>query len=390
MGTSLAFTATGLLICYLLWRVHPQEGKTLNAVLVETMTAHLPLGRVLAIITLLSEGVLLVVAAQAGFVDGPRVLANMAIDNWMPRRFAALSDRLTTMNGVLLMGAASLAALFYTRGDVGKLVVMYSINVFLPFSLSMFGMAKHHLRGGPRRGRVRLRSVALFACGFVMCATILIITVVEKFVEGGWLTLLVTGAVVAVSFAIQAHYRTVNANLAALYEEVRGLPWTDLPPIPITDRTLPTAAVLVGGYGGIGIHTVSSICDTFRGFYKNLVFLSVGVIDSGGFKGEGAIEALEASTVEGLKKYCALATELGLPSSYRLAIGTDAVAEAEQLCRQTLAEFPSVTFFAGKIIFEQERWYQRLLHNETATALQKRLYGVGATMVILPARATAG
>jgi len=232
--------------------------------------------------------------------------------------------------------------------------------------------------------------VALFACGFVMCATILIITVVEKFVEGGWLTLLVTSAVIGLCFAIRRHYRTVNANLAALYEEVRDLPWTDLPPIPITDRSQPTAAVLVGGYGGIGIHTVSSICDTFRGFFKNLVFLSVGVIDSGGFKGEGAVEALEASTEESLKKYCALATELGLASTYRMTVGTDAVAEAEQLCRKVLKEFGAVTFFAGKVIFEQERWYQRLLHNETAVALQRRLYGAGATMVILPARATAG
>ena len=57
---------------------------------------------------------LLVVAAQAGFIDGPRVLANMAVDSWMPHRFAALSDRLTTQNGILLMGGAALAALIYT------------------------------------------------------------------------------------------------------------------------------------------------------------------------------------------------------------------------------------------------------------------------------------
>jgi len=389
MAVSLAFTASGLLLCYLLWRVHPAPGKTLNAVLIEAVTARLPLGRVLAIITIASEGVLLVVAAQAGFVDGPRVLANMAIDNWVPRRFAALSDRLTTLNGVLVMGGASLAALFYTHGDVGRLVVMYSINVFLTFSLSMFAMTRHEL-AQRRRGGLRVRALLLFVVGFVLCATILGITLVEKFVEGGWLTLLVTSAVIGLCFAIRRHYRTVNANLAALYEEVRDLPWTDLPPIPITDRSQPTAAVLVGGYGGIGIHTVSSICDTFRGFFKNLVFLSVGVIDSGGFKGEGAVEALEASTEESLKKYCALATELGLASTYRMTVGTDAVAEAEQLCRKVLKEFGAVTFFAGKVIFEQERWYQRLLHNETAVALQRRLYGAGATMVILPALATAG
>src|SRR5450432_3996073 len=145
MATSLAFTASGLLVCYLLWNVSPVPGKTLNAVLVEKMTAHLPFGTTMAVVTLFSEGILLVVAAQAGFLDGPRVLANMAVDSWVPRRFAALSDRLTAHNGIILMGAASLAALLYTGGDVGKLVVMYSINVFLTFSLSLFAMARKTL-----------------------------------------------------------------------------------------------------------------------------------------------------------------------------------------------------------------------------------------------------
>ncbi len=143
MATSLAFTAAGLLVCYLLWRVTPENGKTMNAVLAERVTNGMPLGRVLVVITLFSESILLVVAAQAGFIDGPRVLANMAVDSWVPRRFAALSDRLTTHNGIFLMGATSLAALVYTHGDVGQLVVMYSINVFLTFSLSMFGMMRH-------------------------------------------------------------------------------------------------------------------------------------------------------------------------------------------------------------------------------------------------------
>ena len=105
----------------------------------------------LVVVTMLSEGILLVVAAQAGFIDGPRVLANMAVDSWVPRRFAALSDRLTTHNGIVLMGATSLAALLYTKGDVGTLVVMYSINVFLTFSLSMFGMLRHTWQEAPRR-----------------------------------------------------------------------------------------------------------------------------------------------------------------------------------------------------------------------------------------------
>jgi len=114
MGTSLAFTAAGLLLCYLFWQVSPVPGKTMNAVLVERIAGGLPLGGTFVVLFLFSEATLLVVAAQAGFIDGPRVLANMAVDSWVPHRFAALSERLTTQNGILLMGAAGVAALLYT------------------------------------------------------------------------------------------------------------------------------------------------------------------------------------------------------------------------------------------------------------------------------------
>lgn len=389
MALSLAFTAAGLLVCYLLWNVSPVPGKTLNAVLVEKMTAHIPLGGPLAVITLLSEGVLLVVAAQAGFLDGPRVLANMAIDHWVPRRFAALSDRLTAQNGIVVMGMASLAALIYTGGNVGKLVVMYSINVFLTFSLSMFAMAKQTLairRQLPVRWK---RKAALFVVGFTMCVTILTITVYEKFREGGWLTLLVTLGVVGLCFLIRSHYRRVEAQLSTLYSDVSRFDSGLQPALPITNLRSPTACVLVPSYGGVGIHTVLNVFRSFPNHFANLVFVSVGVIDSGGFKGADGVEALDSATRDMLLKYESLATALGIPSASRFAVGTDAVAEAEKLCGQVMLDFSMVTFFGGKVIFAREQWYQRMLHNDTALAIQKRLYWRGATMVILPARVTA-
>jgi amino acid transporter len=389
MATSLAFTASGLLVCYLLWNVSPVPGKTLNAVLVEKMTAHLPLGGVMSVITLFSEGILLVVAAQAGFLDGPRVLANMAVDSWVPRRFAALSDRLTTHNGIVLMGAASLGALVYTAGDVGKLVVMYSINVFLTFSLSLFGMAR---KTWSERRTTPLRTwaqrMATFVVGFALCAVILVITVLEKFGEGGWLTLLVTAAVVGLCFLIRRHYRAVRARLKLLYRDVSSLDDGTRAALPITRPETPTACILVSSYDGVGIHTVLNVFRSFPNHFKNIVFVSVGVIDSGGFKGADSVEALEAQTIANLKRYCSLATTLELPSTYKLGIGTDAVAEAEKVCRRVLAEFPVVTFIGGKVIFAREAWFQKFLHNETALAVQKRLYWMGATMVILPAKVT--
>lgn len=392
MGTSLAFTASGLLLCYLLWQVVPVPGKTMNAVLAERLAGGLPFGGTFIVLTLFSEAMLLVVAAQAGFIDGPRVLANMAVDSWVPHRFAALSERLTTQNGILLMGGAALAALFYTRGDVGHLVVMYSINVFLTFSLSMAAMLRFWYQHRTTRPEWKGR-LGLFAAGFLLCATILVITLYEKFAQGGWVTAVITILLIGLCFLTRRHYRMVGAQLDHLYQALGDLPHTgsDGPgrvPGPVDPRK-PTAAVLVGSYDGIGIHTVLNVFRAFPGYFKNLVFLSVGVVDSGEFKGEHSVDDLRQRTEEMLAKYVALATGLGIPATARMAVGTEAVAEAEKLCLEVAAEFPHIVFFAGKMIFQREQWYHRLLHNETALAVEKRLRWVGKSTMTLPIRVQA-
>ncbi|HEY3352236.1 MAG TPA: amino acid transporter, partial [Polyangia bacterium] len=208
----------------------------------------------------------------------------------------------------------------------------------------------------------------------------------EKFVEGGWLTVVVTTSLVALCFLIRGHYRLVGAKLQALFAELG-----DIPEVPgMVPRTLdparPTAALLVARYGGLGIHTLLNIFRAFPGHFKNLVVVGVGVLGSGEFKGEGAVEDLKKQTEDSLQQYVALAQKLGVPATYRLAVGTDAVSEATRLCLEVAKDFPNVTFFAGQIIFQRERWYQPLLHNETAFAIQKRLQWAGKTVAILPAR----
>ena len=387
MATSLAFTAAGLVLCYLLLGLQPVEGRTMNASLASEFGGTGPIGWTFVLLTLLSEGALLVVAGQAGFIDGPRVLANMAIDSWVPHRFSALSERLTAQNGVLVMAVVSIAALLYTHGDVRSLVVMYSINVFVTFSLSMLGMLILWWRSRRTRPQWK-RRFSLFALSFALCITILAITVFEKFSEGGWITLAGTGGLIALCFAIRAHYRAVGRRLAALDQTLVDLPGEPGAVVPPLDPEAPTAAVLVGGFGGLGIHTVLGIFRTFPSYYKNLVFLSVGVIDSGEMKGEDAIPALRARTEENLQRYVEFANRLGIPATYEAALGTDVVEEVEKLAIEVTAKFRRATFFSGKLIFRREAWYQRLLHNETAFAIQKRLQWRGQPMVILPVRVT--
>lgn len=385
MAISLSLTAAGLIICYLLWDIAPETGRTMNAVLAERIGEMFPFGRIFVILTLLSAGGLLVVAAQAGFLGGPRVLVNMAIDSWVPRRFAALSERLTTMNGIVMMGTAALALVAYTRGNTHNLVLMYSINVFLTFSLSMFGMLKLWIG---RKGRThRKRRMTLFAVAFLLCATVLIITTVEKFTEGGWLTIVVTGCLVTLCFAIHSHYRATTQRLTRLNEDFAGLPIDGVnTPVPEMNPTDNTAAVLVGGYSGLGIHTLLNVLRAFPDQFRNIVFLSVGVIDSGEMKGAEEIQMLKSHTEEALKKYIKLAGYLGLPATYRMSLGTDVVEEASALCFATAKEFPRITFFSGQLVFQHESWYHRLLHNQTAFSIQRRLFWEGKTMVILPVR----
>jgi hypothetical protein len=116
------------------------------------------------------------------------------------------------------------------------------------------------------------------------------------------------------------------------------------------------------------------------------VFISVGAIDSGRFKGLDEIEALKASTEAELAKYVAFARRLGLPAEGRCSIGTDIVDELEQLSLQVSEDYPRSVTFGGQLVFQKERVVLRWLHNQTCPALQRRLAFHGKPMVILPVR----
>ncbi|MBI3072305.1 MAG: APC family permease [Deltaproteobacteria bacterium] len=395
MAVSLAVTAAGLLLCYLLWDIRPVDGKTMNAVLAERFVGATDTGHPFVIATLAAEGAILILAAQAGFLDGPRVLSTMAIDYWVPRRFATLSDRLTTQNGILLMGTTSLAALLLTGGNVRALVVMYSINVFITFSLSMFGMLldRWQRRDEPKRWR----GLVLFTVGFGLCATILCVTVVEKFAEGGWITILVTGFLIALCFLIRAHYARIAKRFETLDMETASVAKTkasgEAEPIathgavpPALDPKSGTAAVLVTRFGGLGVRTVERIFSDFPNHFKNVVFISVSVVDSSAFRDESALAESTRRAERALDQYVHWAHDRGgVAATKRLGVGIDVIDELEKTCRAVAEEYPNVVFFAGRIAFAHEQWYHAILHNDSTVALQKRLQAHGHTLVVLPA-----
>ncbi|HVR09658.1 MAG TPA: amino acid permease [Thermoanaerobaculia bacterium] len=389
MALSLALTAGGILIGYLLLNAHHVEGKTMNAILAENVfgawrMGGLPLGYWLVLVTLISEGLLLIVAAQAGFIDGPRVMANMATDSFFPHRFAALSEQLTMQNGVLLMGAAALGMLLYTRGNIQTLVFMYSINVFLTFTLSQLSMSRFWWgkRGEPRRRR----HLVIHGVALVMCASILAITLIERFTHGGWVTVLITATFVVFCYLIHGHYERAKAGLRQLDEVLGSLPTTGEPNQAPLDPKAPTAVLLVSEFNGFGVHTMLSILRFFPGLYKQFVFVSIAVVDSGSFKGKEELDALLKHHEEDLAKYVDLARRLGFPADSVSQMGTEVVTEAAHVCKRLAQIYPKATIFTGKLVFRQERFFYRLLHNETSWFIQRRLQWMGVPMVVLPIR----
>jgi len=230
------------------------------------------------------------------------------------------------------------------------------------------------------------RHIVVHLVALAVCLAILVITVFVKFKEGGWVTILITMLVIGLCMLIRRHYVRVRAALKDLDQMLM-----EIPPAgpfnndPVNPENL-TAVQLVGGYNGFGVHTFLSIARNFPNIYKNFIFVSVAVVDSGSFKGSREIENLTESVRDSLVKYVDLARRLGFAADYRIDVGTDVVEKATELCLAISKEFPHSTFFTGQLAFSQEKLFYRILHNETSFAIQRRLHWNGISTVILPIR----
>jgi hypothetical protein len=285
---------------------------------------------------------------------------------------------------------------------------MYSINVFLTFSLSELGMSKFWIQHRAEHPREWKRHLPVHLTGLTLCVTILAVTVAEKFGEGGWLTLIITGILFALCQVIRRHYNavvrairaldddfpapedvdgSVEAAIARLPDRYKGLPVdssADVPDAPSPEA--PVAILFVGGYGGLGRHALFTLLRMFKGHFRGVVFVSIAVVDSDVFKGDSELEALEKRTKENLERYERFGRSLGLAASSAYSIGTEVAVEAEKLGIQLYKKYPLGLVVAGQLIFDQDTLWNRALHNETAFIIQQRLQHVGVPMIVLPVR----
>ena len=397
MQVSLAFTAGGLLLAYALYSVVPQAGKTFNAILFENATAGWSgnAGYYFVVIALLSEAALLFVAAQAGFLDGPRILANMALDSWVPRRFALLSDRFVNQNGILIMGGAALALMLIAGGSIQFLIVLYSINVFVTFFLSKLGVTNYFWSIRHLKVKQWLRKFLVVLLGLILTAFILVSVVFIKFGEGGWLTIVVTGTAIAMAVIIKRHYTSTAKLIKKLDDTITEK--TALPPKCIAeiaknltdsqkyDPSAKTAVLIVNEFSGMGLHTLASVIRMFGDSFRNFVFINVGIVDTEHFKGADEVEHFKNQVKGEVEKYVNLMQRQGYYAEGISSLAVDVVDEvAAKIAPKLIERFPNSVFFGGQVVFHKPTLLSRLLYNYRIFAMQRRLYQDGVPFVIIP------
>ena len=353
------------------------------------------LAYIFVLITLISEAALLFVAAQTGFLDGPRVLANMAKDRWFPFQFALISERFVIKNGILIMGISAMALMFLSKGSVRFLVVLYSINVFITFFLSQLGMVRHWWTE-KRRAKGWLRKIAVNGLGLVLTGFILVSVVTIKFHEGGWITLLITMTLAGVAVLIKRYYFRTQKQLKHLDRLAHITDITKQESAhkasigkngkPKFDPDSKAAVILVSGFNGMGLHTLFNVVRLFGSDFKNFFFMEAGMVDAGNFKGVEEMEALKLHVQEELSHYVSFMEREGFYSKAFYTTGIDVAEGVSKLAREIFSEYPKSIFFGGQIVFNEDTFLSKLLYNHTTFAVQRRLHQDGIPFIIMPIR----
>ena len=254
--------------------------------------------------------------------------------------------------------------------------------MFLTFSLSLLGLCRYWIAHREQAGW--LRRLALSGSGLAVTASILAVTVIEKFGAAGWVTLLLTGMVVALCLAVRRHYESTRARIRAIDRVFEAQPPGTETDCPAPDPLAPTAVFIVGGSRGGGLHALLWVWRMFPGHFKNVVFVSARTVDAQAYGGEGELERLRTAADATLAYFAGFCRSHGVPASSRLGFGTDAVDTLTGMCRELSIDYPNAVFFTSRLVFKRDNLLVRLLHNQAALAIQRRLHFDGLQMVILP------
>lgn len=165
-------------------------------------------------------GIILVLAANTAFNGFPVLGSILAKDGLAPRVLSQRGDRLAYSNGIVFLAVMAIALIVAFDAETTKLIQLYIVGVFVSFNLSQLGMIRHwtrHLKTetDPAERRRMMRSRAINTFGLGMTAVVLVIVLLTKFLAGAWITILAMGAFFLLMKGISRHYAQVELELAA-------------------------------------------------------------------------------------------------------------------------------------------------------------------------------
>lgn len=385
MALSLSLMAGGIIFMYMLWGVQAQPHQTYNAVLFSSILGPIAYHHVLVVILLVFEAGILLLGGNTGFLGGPAVLANMAMDRWVPSQFSNLSSRLVKQNGILAFALIALFVMLLTGGHVAFLVVLYSTTVFLTFSISLYALVHHWVKQRAYLSFwVWARKFTVVFFGLVICVSILSIVLVEKFFQGGWLALVIVAVLYFICYVVRNHYIRFSKKVDKIDRLLTAKKLEEPAVIPVMDAAAKTAIIFVNEHPGLGIHTLLWLNRLFPGQFKQFVFIQVGIVDNKTFVGESDLWAMRQSVEKNLDYFVRYAHSLGFAADTFAGYGTNVVPELLELCEQALSQYSDSIFFAGRTIPAKDSFVKSLLHNRTANSLQAKLHLKGQQMILLP------
>ena len=301
-----------------------------------------------------STALILFLAANTSFNAFPRLSALLAIDGYMPRQLAFRGDRLAYSYGIVALAAIAATLLIVFGGDTHALIPLYSVGVFVCFTLSQIGMVRHWYRQRAEDRGWWYRA-AINGFGAVLTAVVLVVVTSVKFADGAWLVVILIPLLVAMMLFIKRQYDASRRELAVRPDLVFASPKREervVIPIPGVNRAVVQA-----------VNVARSISDDVRA-----VFITETPDDAQSIRDrwERQLPNVPLVVVE---------------SPYRALTGP-LEAYLDVLDAGWPADKPAPITFVVLPEYVARRWWERILYNQSVKRLRSSLLGRPHTVVV--------
>ena len=304
--------------------------------------------------TVTVTGVILVLAANTAFNGFPVLGSILAQDGYAPRALGSRGDRLAYSNGIVFLALMAIILIQAFDAETTRLIQLYIVGVFVSFNLSQLGMIRHwtrHLRTekDPQVRRRMMRSRAINAIGLTFTAVVLVIVLLTKFLEGAWITILAMVIFYIIMRAIRRHYDNVALELAADEE----------------DKVMPTR-----------VHAIVLVSKLHKPTLRALAFAKAtrpNVL-------EGVYVAFDATATDALLREWD-ERNLGVPLKVLFSPYREVVKPVVDYATQIRSANPRGVVAVYIPEYVVGRWWEQLLHNQTALRLKGRLLFTPGVMV---------